>query len=112
MCLKVRSNDNPLLLPGYHQKQKRKSVMFPLTIQDQNSSKSVYSGTLHFAPISHNYSDSESSLTTDDKMMNKMTGERMTTDEYHVYCLINPICQKRHPSLKKILTETLKGTKQ
>ena len=115
MCLKVRSNDNPLLLPGYHQKQKRKSVMFPLTIQDQTSTKSgaesVYSGALHFAPINNNHSASESSL-TNDKMMNKMTGERMKTDEYHVHCLINPICQKRHPSLKKILTETLKGTKQ
>ena len=105
MCLKVCSNDNPLLLPGYHQKQKRKSVMFPLTIQDQTSTKSgaesVYSGALHFAPINNNHSASESSL-TNDKMMNKMTGERMKTDEYHVYCLINPICQKRHPSLKKL----------
>ena len=102
---KACSNENLLLLPGYHQKQKRKSVMFPLTIQDQNSSRngaeSVYSGTLHFSPISRNHSDSESSL-TEDKMMNKMTGEIMKTDEYHVYCLINPICQKRHPSLKKL----------
>ena len=96
-------NDSLLLLPSSHQKQKRKSVMFPLTIQDQNSGKigepSTYSGTIHFTPISS--SNSERSL-ADDRMVNKMTGEIMKTDEYHVYCLINPDRPKRHPSLNKL----------
>ena len=76
--------------------------MFPLTIQDQNSkTPSIYSGNLHFSPIFD--SQSESSLGEEDKMMNKMTGEKMKTDEYHVYCLINPDGRKkRQPSLNKL----------
>ena len=82
--------------------------MFPLTIQDQNSSEhgsqSLYSGTLHFSPIFH--SDSECSP-EEDKMVNKKTGEKMKTDEYLVYCLINPDCQKRPTSLKKLAEKFL-----
>ena len=96
-------HDSLLLLPSAHQKQKRKSVMFPLTIQDQNSNKSgdqsIYSGTIHFSPIFD--SNSERSL-AEDRMINKMTGEKMKTDEYHAYCLINPDRPKRHPSLNKL----------
>lgn len=96
-------HDSLLLLPSSHQKQKRKSVMFPLTIQDQNSRKSresIYSGTIHFSQIFD--SNSERGLVEEDRMINKMTGEKMKTDEYHVYCLINPDRPKRHPSLNKL----------
>ena len=99
--LKACSSDNLLLLPSFYQKQKRKSVMFP--IQDRTSrkdgSQSVFSGTLHFSTSLISVCDTR---LAEDKMMNKMTGDKMNIDEYHVYCLINPECRKRQPSLKKL----------